>query len=173
MEAGMRLAHLVSVLVVLSGIAVAQETNFSAGPQYLSITGATMLRSIGTPSFSIDAPLAAVTELPQIGPTVSEQSYVANPVLEHQANLFPIYYGYPEIPVVELVNTESTPELPPSITGEESQLTTAEALEHRGYGETVGEAAAYWKTRPSSTRHVYTNADIGRESDGQAWAKAQ
>jgi hypothetical protein len=157
----MRFAQLILVLVVFSGISLGQETNFAAGPQYLSITGATMLRPIATPTISLETPLPAIPELPQIGPPVVEQPpYVANPMLEHQADLFPIYYGYPPIPVIELSETESTPELPPSITG--IGLTSFADMQTLRAGETVGGAAAYWKSHKSAATHVYTNTDIQR-----------
>ena len=156
----MRFAHLFLAAIAFCGISVAQEASFSVGPQYLSITGATMLRPIATPSLSLDAPLAPVTDLLQIGPGVTDQPFLANPVLEHQANLFPIYYGYPQIAVVELANTESTPELPASITGVGSTFVDPQTLRDQGYGVTVGEASAFWKTRKAPLARVYTNTDI-------------
>jgi hypothetical protein len=159
----MRFAHLFLVAMAFCGISAAQEMNFSVGPGYLSLTGTTMLRSIATPSLSLDAPLPPLTDLPQSGPAVTDQEYVVNPVLEHQANLFPIYYGYPQVPVIELANTESTPELPASITG--VGLTTfvdPQTLRDQGYGVSVGEASAFWEARKAPVARVYTNADIQR-----------
>lgn len=161
----MRVSHLVFLLVAFTAVSLAQETNFSEGPQYLSLTGTAMLRPIATKSFSLDAPLPALPSLPEVGPEVTTEPYVSDPLLEHQPDLFSIYYGYPLIPVVELVATESTPELPPSISGIGFiTLTDAQTLRELGYGITVAEAASFWRSRHGSTAHVYTNADIQRLS---------
>jgi hypothetical protein len=159
-EVDMRFSHLLVLLLAFSGISAAQEVNFSVGPEYLSLTGTEMLRPIATPTLNLDAPLPTLPSLPEVGPEVTSQPYLSNPVLEGQPDLFPIYYGYPPIPIVELVSTESTPELPPSITGVLAQITDAQSLRERGYGVTVGEAAAYWRAHKSTATRVYTNADI-------------
>jgi hypothetical protein len=160
----MRLFMVLVFALTLIGIGAAQDTDFSAGPQYLVTTDSTQfLRPISTPNISLDAGLPAIRPLPEIGPTVSDQPYVSNPALQNQANLFPIYYGYPMIMVVEVTSTETPRELPASITGVGyATLTDAETLRELGYGVTVGEAASYWKSHKSGSKHVYTNADIER-----------
>jgi hypothetical protein len=159
----MRFVHLLFLLAACCGISAAQETSFAEGPAYLSLTGTTMLRPIATPMLSLDASLPTVPNVPEIGPPVTGQPFVANPEVANQPDLFPIYYGYPPVPVIELVNTESTPELPASITG--VGITTfmdEQTLQRSGYGVTVGEAAAYWKEHKPPVSRVYTNNDIQR-----------
>jgi hypothetical protein len=159
----MRLVPLLFLLAACCGISAAQETSFAEGPAYLSLTGTTMLRPIATPTFSLDAPLPTVPNLPEIGPPVTGQPFVVNPEVANQADLFPIFYGYPEVPVIELVNAESTPELPASITG--VGITTfmdPQTVRMLGHSATVGDAAAYWKEHKTSVNRVYTNADIQR-----------
>ena len=140
-----------------------RDTNFSQGPQYLATGDATFLTPISTPMLSLEAPLPPIPSLPEVGPAVTDQPYVSNPELRHQANLFPIYYGYPMIPAIELTGAEPSQPLPASITGVGyTVIVDPQTLRERGYGVTVGEAASYWKAHKPSVNHVYTNADIER-----------
>lgn len=139
------------------------DTNFSQGPQYVITGDAAFLHSISTPSLSLEAPLPPIPTLPEVGPTVTDQPYVANPDLRHEANLYPIYYGYPMIPVIELTGTEPSQPLPVSITGVGyAVIADPQTLRELGYGVTVGEAASYWKAHKPRVNHVYSNADIER-----------
>lgn len=147
---------------LLAGISFAQDTNFPAGPQYLITTQTTLfLRPIATPSLSFNAPLPPIPKLPQIGPVVRDQPYIPNEVLEGQANLFPVYYGYPELPAVFLISGNTPSELPASIneTGLVNAPTTDYLREH-GYGETLAQAASYSKTHARRASRVYTNEDV-------------
>jgi hypothetical protein len=163
----MRLATPFCLLIALAGISAAQDTkdtNFSTGPQYLVTSGSTMfLRPIATPSMSLEAALPGLPSLPQIGPAVEDQAFVANPELQHVANLFPIYYGYPMPSVVELTSAELPRELPASITDAGvTGFTTAQSLRERGYGMPLGDTASFWKAHKRPAAHVYTNADVQR-----------
>lgn len=141
----------------------ARDTNFSQGPQYLATGDATFSHSISTPTVSLDAPLPLLPSLPEVGPTVTDQAYVSNPDLRHEANLFPIYYGYPMISVVELTGAEPSKPLPASITGVGyAVIADPQSLRELGYGMTAGEAASYWKAHKRQVNHIYTNADIER-----------
>jgi hypothetical protein len=146
-----------------AGFCSAQDTSFGAGPQYLITTPNTkFLRPIATPSLSLDAPLPGIPPLPQIGRAVAEQPYVSDPVLAKQPDLFPIYYGYPEMAVVEL-SGNAPREVPASVndTGYVA-ITSAQSLVERGYGVSVAEDASFWKTHKRTAARVYTNADIRR-----------
>jgi hypothetical protein len=154
---------LLLALLSLTAISAAQDTNFSRGPQYVITGDATFLQPISTPTLSLDAPLPAVPSLLEVGPPVTEQPYVTNPDLRHEANLFSIYYGYPMIPVVELTGAEPSQPLPASITSVGyTVMADSQTLRELGYGVTVGEAASYWKAHKPGVNHVYTNADIER-----------
>jgi hypothetical protein len=162
----MRFAHLLLALAALTGFSVAQnanfQTDFAAGPRYLSLNGPDFLRPIATPTVSLDAPLPPISSLPQIGPAVVDQAYVANPELAHQADLFPIYYGYAPLPVLVLAGSGPS-EVPESIAGDgATRLVSVEALRQAGYGVSVGEHAAYLKTHEAQAGHVYTNDDLQR-----------
>jgi len=149
--------------VLVAGVSPGQDTNFGAGPQYLITKGnAKFLRPIATPSMSLDAPLPGIPSLPQIGPAVAEQPYVSDPVLAQEPDLFPIYYGYPEVPVLEL-SGNAPREVPASVndTGYVA-ITSAQSLSERGYGVSVAEDASFWKTHKRPAARVYTNADIRR-----------
>ena len=153
---------LLCMLLPLIGICVAQDTNFPAGPQYLMSFGSPLFaQPIATPSLSLEAPLPGLPSLPAVGPTISNQPYTSNPELAHQADLFPIYYGYPRISAVELTSTELPRKLPANIVDVRvAGITDAQSLHERGYGVSLGEAASFWKTnKPHSTR-VITNRDI-------------
>lgn len=162
----MRLAQLLFALAALTGFSVAQGTNFqtafSVGPQYLSLNGPDFLHPIATPTLSLDAPLPPVPSLPQIGPAVANQSYIANPELANQADLFPVYYGYAPLPVVILAGSGPS-EVPESIAGDgTTRMVSVQALGEAGYGVSMGEHAAYLKTHEPQAGHVYTNADLQR-----------
>lgn len=159
----MRLASLFCLVILLVGVTAAQDSNFAIGPQYL-ITGATTFaRSIATPTLSLDAPLPAIPDLPQVGPLVGNQPYISNPVLERQPDLFPVYYGYPMASVVEIVDTEAPRELPASIVdpGVAGGM-NAQSLSELGYGVPLGDTASYWKAHKPHAPRMYTNADVAR-----------
>lgn len=138
-----------------------QDTSFGVGPQYLiTTTNTKFLRPIATPSMSLDAPLPGIPTLPQIGPAVAEQPYVSDPVLANQPDLFPIYYGYPEVPVVEL-SGNAPRQVPASVndTGYVA-IASAQSLVERGFGVSVADDASFWKTHKRRAARVYTNTDI-------------
>ena len=163
-EVVMRLATLSCMLLALAAVNAAQETNFSVGPQYLMISGSPLLaQPIATPSLSLGAPLPGIPSLPQVGPVVENEAYVANPELRHQADLFPIYYGYPMASVVEISAAEPPRELPASITDVGvTGMTNLQSLRMRGYGAPLGDTAAFWKTHKPRAPRVYTNDDLQR-----------
>ncbi len=159
----MHLRGILLLPILLTGISMAQSTNFPVGPQYLITTESSQfLRSIATPSLSLNNSLPPLPSLPQIAPVVSNPSYTANPELEDRPNLFPIYYGYPEISAVFLVSA-ATPASPVSL-NETGFVTipTAQYLHERGYGETLAQAAAHRRLHRNAAAHVYTNQDIER-----------
>ena len=160
----MRFAHLFLALTVLAGISVAQNTNvqasFPVGPQYLSLVGSDFLHPIATPSLDLNTPLPPVSGLPQIGPEVANQPYISNPALENQADLFPIYYGYPMTPVIELVGSGPS-EIPESLAGDGvTHIVSPQSLREMGYGVSLGEHAVYRKSQQPQGTHVYTNSDL-------------
>jgi hypothetical protein len=161
-EAVMRLAC--CLLFAVMGIGAAQDTNFPAGPQYLITFDSPMFaRPLATPSLSLDAPLADIQPLPEIVPVIGNQPYIPNPVLEHQPDLLPIFYGYPMPSVVELVSPESSPELPQSITDAGvTRMVDVQSLREWGYGATLGETSSFWKSHKPHAPRVYTNADVDR-----------
>jgi len=165
----MRLACLFCSLIALAGISAAQDTSFSAGPQYLMTSGFSPLfnRPIATPSISLAAPMPEIQSLPAIGPVVENQPFITNPELSHQADLFPIYYGSPEgspmTSVVEITSAEPPRSLPASIVDSGvTGITDAQSLRERGYGIPLGETAAFWKAHKPHAPRVYTNADVQR-----------
>src|SRR5437763_5821052 len=155
--------QLALLVLVLAGISSAQDTSFPAGPQYLINTNnSRFLRPIATPSMSLDAPLPGIPPLPQIGPPVADRPYASDPPLANQPDLFPIYYGYPEAPLIEL-SGNAPREVPASVndTGYVA-ITSAQSLVERGFGVSVAEDALFWKTHKRVAARVYTNADIRR-----------
>jgi hypothetical protein len=166
---------LISLLIV--GTGAAQETNFPVGPQYL-IPGSTstlFLQPIATPTLSpqnAPAPPAIAFESGTIVPASPE---AAAPPAE---DLLSIYYGYPS-PVENVPNaaeaatanqeneiemSSSQPRnLPEStinvgVTG----IAGPQTLRESGYGLSLGEAAAFWKTHKTPAARLYTNADVAR-----------
>ena len=156
----MRFSHLLLLLVAFPGFSLAQDTNFSVGPQYLSITGPSIfLQPIATKTMALDAPLSPVPSPREVRPP---QPFVSNPVLEGQADLFPIYYGYPPLPVIWLVGTQPG-ELPASITTVSYiEFVDPQTLRERGIGVSVAEAAAFSRGHRTAAVKVYTNDDLQR-----------
>jgi hypothetical protein len=138
--------------------------SFPVGPQYLMTSGSPMFaQPLATPSLSLDAPLPDIAPLPEVGPVVIDQPFVASPELEHQPDLFPIFYGYPMPSVVELASTETPAQLPESMVDVGViGMTDMQSLRERGYGATLGETALFWKSHKSHAPRVYTNADVER-----------
>lgn len=160
----MRLLGLSCLLVGLVGICVAQDMSFPVGPHYLMTTGSPIFaRPLATPSLSLGAPLPDIAPLPEVGPIVVDQPFAPNPELEHQPDLFPIFYGYPMPSVVELVSPETPARLPESMVDVGViGMTDVSSLRERGYGATLGETASFWKSHRTHAPRVYTNADVQR-----------
>jgi len=165
-------------LFVLSfGIALAQDTNFATGPQYLINGDPTnhasplFARSISTPSMSLAGPpleTGASNSTEGLIAGADTQTFVPQP---HPAvNLSPIYYtevSPSDLTLSFLAEPFPAKSLPPSILDSGVwQMTTAQALRERGYGITVAEAAAFDKARTRHATHTYTNADTDRLRGG-------
>jgi hypothetical protein len=158
----MRIAPLSCLLLALVSISAAQDTNFPVGPQYLLTGSPLFARSIATPTLSLETPLPPIPDLPEIGPVIGTQPYISNPELQHQADLFPVYYGYPMASVVELSSAESPRELPASLVDSGVVMIDAASMREQQSGITLGEVALFWKTHKLGAQRVYTNADVER-----------
>jgi hypothetical protein len=156
-------------LLVLSavGMSLGQDTNFGTGPQYLMNYGSPLFaRSISTPSLSLTGPaLEAGASNATENLVAGADDHTTSRQFEPPADLFPIYYGALPASVVEISfpSEPSSNQLPPGIldTGV-WQITTAQGLRERGYGVTMGEAAAHSKAHSRQATHIYTDADIAR-----------
>ncbi len=131
------------------------------------------LRPISTPSLSFATPALEVGASNATGVlTAGAENQVVFPpqaVAEPKFDLFPILYGQPTVQKIEISFSESSnaAALPPSIAEYGVvQFTTPQALQERGYGVSVAQAAAYSKARPSHPARVYTNSDIDRLHSG-------
>jgi hypothetical protein len=161
-------------LLVLSTqeTAFSQDTNFTAGPQYLMNYGSPLLaHSISTPSMSLAGPPLEVGASDATGALIAgagDQTVLQpNPDAPPKIDLFPIYYGGPpvgengKISFSYPAEPSSSAEIPPSISDTGVlQMTTAQELRERGYGITLAEAAAQGKARIRHANHIYTNADV-------------
>lgn len=162
-EATMRLSCLVGILLIVGGMAFAQqpETNFLVGPQYLiTQPSPTLLQPIATPSYEPSQPSGVL----------SSETGVAGPVtITLPAYLPSVYWGYPPPGEVE-VSSQPEPasaanSLPPGYvdTGVDA-IATPSWLHDRDYGMSPAQAARYWKAQHLHATHVYTNKDIDRIS---------
>jgi hypothetical protein len=160
-------------LLFLIGSSVAQDTNFSAGPQYLLTASPLLAHSIATPTLSLDAPLPPVEPSSiNVPEAATEVPFTTYPQVEHQADLIPIYYGADNhygvsTAVVEISFPEGAAEslaaLPSSIVESGvTELVDAQALRVRGHWVTVAEAAAYWKNHKLAARRTFSNEDVKR-----------
>ena len=173
----MRLASLSSVLLVLVAFGFAQDTNFSSGPQYLPPPGASpqFLQSIATPSLDLNAlpanPPVFENEFP------AEQPPSTGP--ESQTDFARIYWTGPTLPenvseqVSEIEQTSQETNQEPASTLPAAlvnvgvwAIVTPQSLGKLGYGDSLAQAAAYWKAHRTTVSHVYTNADIQRLHGG-------
>jgi hypothetical protein len=96
------------------------------------------------PSFSLAEPFPGL-QLPSLIPSLQPSSSIS-PSTPSEASSNPLPPGILDIGVW--------------------QITNAQELGERGYGITVGEAAAYGKARTRHATRVYTNADVNRLHGG-------
>jgi hypothetical protein len=159
------------LLVSAATLAFGQDTNFPVGPQYLSTGSPLFARPIATPTMRLqDPPLEVGADTATGVLIVGAQNETALPPNAEKLpaiNLFPIYYGVPSSSDVEISFAEpsggQTTELPASIFDSGvSQTTSAQALNARGYGLTLGEVASRQKAHTRHSTHIYTNEDIAR-----------
>jgi hypothetical protein len=155
----MRLVHLLGFVLILGGVAVAQqpETNFPVGPQYL-ITQPypNLLQPIATPSYAPWEPTGVVS--PQTGE--------AGPVMI-PAYLPLIYWGYPpsgEVAVASESEAASAPRNLPEdyVDTGVSAFATPGWMHDHDYGMTLAQASRYWREHKLHATHIYTNQDIER-----------
>jgi hypothetical protein len=109
----MRLAGSCLLLLLLFGVAAAQDTSFAAGPQYLSTTNSPLLlHSIATPSLSLGATPASAASETQVEAAPVETTSGAAP---SDTFLADIYWG--EHKTSEIVGRRlETPSMTPSET---------------------------------------------------------
>jgi hypothetical protein len=159
--------YLFVVLLLLSAVSFAQDTNFSVGPQYLITTDSTLfLRPIATPSLSLSELQPATTNIAATGSP--EPQTVSLPAdIPSLTDFSRIYWGTPVVAEktseIEISSAEAPRSLPaslfdPGVTG----MTDASSLRQRGYGVSLGEVAAYWKSHKRRAPRVFTNADVVR-----------
>ena len=164
------------LLFVMSalGMALGQDTNFPAGPQYLVSAGSPLFaRPISTPTMSLTGSPLEVGASDATGVLIpgAEDQTVLPPqaVSEPATDLFPVYYGQAGARASDVAPQEASTETSsPSIlptnfldTGVE-QTTTVQVLHERGYGVSLPQAVARTKARLRPAPRVYTNADIDR-----------
>ena len=158
----------VLLLVVMTGMVVAQDTNFDHGPQYLLTNGSSIFaRPIATPIMSPPAPV------PEIGASDSTEGLAAGaedatvtPQPPAPFDFFPIFYGRKwvnEIRMSSLAEDSAEDIEPPtSLVDEGVEGTSGQGLIQWGYGPSLGQAAAQGRAQSGGARHVYTNEDIDR-----------
>jgi hypothetical protein len=156
-----------AIVLAAAGTAFGQDTNFATGPQYLMNYGSPLFaRPISTPSLSLSGPPL------EVGATIATADLIAGAQIQTTSpseadalpivDFFPIYYGTTPVQLIEISFRERA-ELPASILDAGVwEFTTAQALRERGIGVTLGEAAAYSKSRTGHANRVYTNTDIER-----------
>jgi len=176
----MRLGTIFCLLLTLTAIGTAQDTNFVVGPQYLVTSNSPMfLRPIATPSLSLSTPppnvnAPATEALPQpLSPTAGLPQPDLTRILWGPRDAEP-KVGVPEGSepglgenvvenVIEITSAETPRPLPASLidTGV-TGMTTARSLRDFGYGVPLGETAQFWKTHKPHAPRVYTNTDVQR-----------
>jgi len=168
----MRLHLVIGVLVGLAGIAAAQDTNFSTGPQYLMSYGSPLLlHSIATPSLDLNVPPANAL----LQASTEEQPVPAPAAPQGGADLTRIYWGESaaaanageNVSEIEISSEQTAPMLPAGFLDVGvTEITNAQSLAERGYGMTLAEVAAYSKAHRAHASHVYTNDDLAHLHGG-------
>lgn len=198
------------LLLALTGVALAQDTNFSSGPQYLiTNTSPQLLQPISTPTLSLSQATHATDDTPEINvaKTVSVEtgtspaasladvfwgdhppaeadarriatpsmslSQPATPLTEATSESGPEQASTPaevtplaaqQTNVIEITSGQMPPNLPesmfnPGVTARGDR----QSLLNGGYGMTLGQLAAYWKSNKRPASHVITNEDLERK----------
>jgi len=162
---------LLGLIPFLAAPSFAQDTSFSAGPQYLITTDPMFLHSIATPSLSLGegAPAAVIpfaTQTVATEPVPTETALPPSTGTPSVTDFSRIYWGSPVAAPsseIEITSAALPPNLPagifePGVTG----ITNAQTLRQRGYGLSVAEAAAYSKANKRRASRVFTNEDLAR-----------
>jgi hypothetical protein len=168
----MRLCGLLLFGLTLAEIGAAQDSNFSAGPQYLMNYGSPMfMRSIATPTLSLSetAPVAVAAPEATSSPVSSAgNSAESSAAVPQPSDLASVYWGSRENEppaesgaVIEVSGTTPPANLPASIFNVGVQETVdAQELRQRGYGVSVSEASVFWKGHKPRAVRVFTNRDV-------------
>jgi len=171
----MRLSRMACLLLILSGFCLAQDTNFSTGPQYLMNFGSPLfLQPITTPSLSLSAPAAPIPAPVPAAPAENNAETVTTPpATQIHTDLPDIYWGERTSgnPAENVSEIELSSHQPASLPSDFVhvgvwQMVDAQALEAAGYDISLGQAAEYWKAHKTPVPHVYSNADIARLHKG-------
>lgn len=124
--------NVILLFLILTGVALAQETNFSSGPQYLITTNSPLLlRPISTPSLTLGQLPTPGTSF-TTGEAAVAQEAPAPSTITNQTFLSDVYWG--DHPATEVEGRRlSTPSLPASetsasVTAPESTPANSEAL---------------------------------------------
>lgn len=157
------------------GIAGAQETSFTQGPQYLTPSEGSALfaQPIATPSMAVSGTypsLQSGASNATLGNTAgAEFSTLGMQPEGDVVDLFTVYYGYPPLDLV--VGGAEATEAPVGLAGGfrrgAGRITSMEDLRRMGYGVSLGEAAKYWKAHPLHAQRAYTNEDVQRMTDSK------
>jgi len=168
----MRLYGLLLFGMALTGIAAAQDSNFSVGPQYLMNYGSpTFMRPIATPTLSLSetAPVAmAAPEASSSSGSSLGNSAEPSAAIPQPSDLASVYWGSRESSpaietgvVIEVSGATPPANLPASIVNVGVQETVnAQELRERGYGVSVAQASAFWKAHKPRAVRVFTNRDV-------------
>lgn len=165
----MRVSLVCFVFLFLTSAALAQDSNFPQGPQYLMNFGeARFARSIATPTLTIPGPVLGVGANNATGDLAAgADDTTARRQAPTPPDLFSIFYGLAKPGSGEIQMSGNAPDAPASLAGDGvGQIVTAASLRERGYGLTLAQAAAQGKAHAGHAGHVYTNADLERLRSG-------
>jgi hypothetical protein len=161
----MRVPFLCSLLVLSTAtLVLGQDTDFANGPQYLMTGSPLFVRSIATPTLSLESPpLEAGASNSTSGMIAGAATQTVAPQTSALPNLFSIYYGPSATSVIEISFAALSAELPASLldTGM-GQTTTGRDLQDLSYRGTLGGAVGNQKAHAGRATHVYTNADLAQ-----------
>lgn len=155
---------LVSATLVFVGICAAQDTNSSQDQSY----GPHFQHPLETPSLDLSAPRSASPNAPPTEHTGVPDSPGFGG-LQNQFQVDQVYYGVQpsSLPIPPTV-VEFVPVEPPSSPSAGifnvgvGAITNPSSLRDQGYGVSLAQAAAYWRSHKPQAVRTYTNADIAR-----------
>ncbi len=155
------LSILATATLIFVGICAAQDTTLSPDSSY----GPRFQHPLETPSLNLSAPRSESPNAPATEHTGVPDA-PAFGGLQNQSQVDEVYYGVspsglPTAPTVEFVPVQPVaPSAYGSFDAGVVAIASPSSLHDQGYGVSLADAAAYWRSHKPQVVRTYSNADI-------------